>query len=86
VLPDGTSLDAVLNMIVPEHEILERLSKRGRSDDADDTILKRLRIYHETTEPIAEYYRDRGILHDIKGVGSIEDITQRIIRAIEQTA
>ena len=86
MLPAGTSLDAVLNMIVPESEILERLSKRGRSDDADETILKRLRIYRETTKPIAEYYRDRGILHDIEGVGSIDDITQRIKRAIEQNA
>lgn len=86
MLPEGTSLDAVLNMIVPESEILERLSKRGRSDDGDDTILKRLRIYRETTKPIAEYYRERGILHDIQGVGSIDDITQRIKRAIEKNA
>lgn len=86
MLPDGTSLDAVLNMIVPESEILERLSKRGRSDDADETILKRLRIYRESTEPIADYYRKRGILHDIQGVGSIDDITNRIIRAIEHNA
>ncbi|MBN1448320.1 MAG: adenylate kinase [Bacteroidetes bacterium] len=84
MLPEGTGLDAVLNMIVPENEILERLSKRGRTDDADDTILKRLRIYRETTEPIAEYYRGRGILVDIQGVGTIEDITGRIINAIEK--
>lgn len=83
MLPDGAVIHTVLNMIVSEEEIISRLSKRGRSDDEESTIRKRLRIYRETTEPIAEYYRTKGILSDIQGIGSIEDITRRIIEAIE---
>jgi adenylate kinase len=78
-----TCIDRVLNMIVPEEELLERLGKRGRSDDALETIRRRLRIYRDTTKPIAEYYRAKGILVDIQGVGAIEDITRQIMMAIE---
>jgi len=78
-----TCIDRVLNMIVPEDELLERLGKRGRSDDALATIRRRLRIYRDTTKPIAEYYRAKGILVDIQGVGPIEDITRQIMMAIE---
>ena len=81
-LSGRSPIDAVLNMIVPEEELIERLGKRGRLDDSSDTIRKRLRIYHETTEPLAEYYRKKGLLVDIQGVGEIDDITAQIINAI----
>ncbi len=83
MMPDGTSIHAVLNMLVPEEELLKRLSTRGRQDDELETIRRRLRIYHDKTEPLAEYYRDRGILLDIHGVGTIESITKQIIDGIE---
>lgn len=83
MMPDRTRIHAVLNMIVPEEELLKRLSTRGRQDDELETIRRRLRIYHDTTEPLAEYYRGKGILVDIIGVGTIEDITRQIIMAIE---
>lgn len=86
MLGDGEKLRAVLNMIVPEEELLKRLSTRGRQDDELETIRKRLRIYHETTEPLAEYYRGKGILVDIHGVGTIEDITNQIITAVNGKA
>ena len=82
MLPEGTHIRAVLNMIVPEEELLKRLSTRGRQDDELETIRRRLRIYHDTTEPLAEYYRGKGILVDIYGVGGIEDITNQIITAV----
>ncbi|MBE0643669.1 MAG: adenylate kinase [Bacteroidetes bacterium] len=83
MMPDGTHIHAVLNMIVPEEELLKRLSTRGRQDDELETIRRRLRIYHDTTEPLAEYYRGKGILLDIIGVGTIEDITKQIIDGVE---
>jgi adenylate kinase len=82
-LPNETSLDAVINMRVPMEELIERLGKRGRVDDSAETIRRRLVIYHETTEPLAEYYRERGLLLDIQGVGEIDDITKQIIMAVE---
>ncbi|MBR9975391.1 MAG: adenylate kinase [Bacteroidetes bacterium] len=82
MLPEGAQLDGVLNMIVPEEELLKRLSTRGRQDDELETIRRRLRIYHDTTEPLADYYRDKGLLLDIRGVGGIDDITKQIIDAV----
>ncbi|MDX9758169.1 MAG: adenylate kinase [Bacteroidota bacterium] len=86
ILHGGEKLRAVLNMIVPEEELLKRLSTRGRQDDELDTIRRRLRIYHDTTEPLADYYREKGILIDIHGVGTIDDITRRIIEAVNSKA
>jgi adenylate kinase len=73
------ALDAVVNLIVPDEEIVERLLLRGRSDDNHDTIRRRLDVYHETTKPLIEYYRERALLRDVVGVGSITDITQLIL-------
>ena len=86
MLGGGEKIRAVLNMIVPEEELLKRLSTRGRQDDEIDTIRRRLRIYHDTTEPLAEYYRGKGILVDIYGVGTIEDITNQILAAVNGKA
>lgn len=84
MLPEGTSLQAVLRMIVPETELLTRLAGRGRQDDELETIRKRLRIYRDTTQPVAEYYKRKGILVEIQGVGPIDEITRRIIDGIEE--
>lgn len=81
-----SALDAVVNLIVPDSEILERLSKRGRTDDDPDTIAHRLRVYRESTSPLIEYYRGRGLIRDVEGVGSIEDITQRILSVLNGSA
>jgi adenylate kinase len=86
MMPEGTHIQVVLNMIVPEEELLKRLSTRGRQDDELDTIRRRLQIYVDTTEPLAEYYNGRGILRNIVGVGTIDDIARRIVEAIESTA
>lgn len=80
------ALNAVLNMKVPDEVIVERLGLRGRSDDSVDTVLKRIRIYHETTAPIAEYYREKDLLVDITGVGSVDSIATQIITSLESKA
>ena len=79
----GASLDVVLNMVVDDEVSSERLMGRGRSDDAKATVLKRLEIYHHTTHPVIEYYRSRGILHDVVGVGTVEEISRTIIALLE---
>ena len=73
------NLDAVVNLIVPDQELIDRLLKRGRGDDSIETIRRRLDIYHETTKPLIEYYREKNILRDVIGVGSIDDITRLIL-------
>jgi adenylate kinase len=77
-----TELDAVINLIVPDGEIVERLAKRGRADDARETVERRLHVYHETTKPLIGRYRAQSVLRDVEGVGAIDEITARILRAL----
>jgi len=55
-----------------------------REDDKARTVQNRLRIYHEMTEPIISYYRSRGVLLEIDGVGEMQDIADRLIHALEE--
>lgn len=55
-----------------------------RSDDNEETVRKRLAEYHERTEPIASYYADKGLLLEVDGMGSIDDVTHEIDRALER--
>ena len=80
------SLDAVIELAVDEGQLLERLAKRaaeqGRTDDTEDAIRRRLAIYHESTAPLVDYYRDRGLLKTVDGLGSVDDVTARILSAL----
>lgn len=57
-----------------------------RDDDREETIITRLRVYESQTAPLANYYRDRGKLREINGVGKVEDIQKRIIEAVGRPA
>ena len=50
------------------------------------TVLERLRVYHEQTEPLIGFYRQRGLLADVDGVGEVPEISERIDRALEGRA
>jgi adenylate kinase len=81
------SLDAVIELDVPRDESIARLSLRaaeqGRSDDTEEVIANRLAIYERETAPILEVYSTRGIVDRIDGVGSLDEITERIVAALE---
>ncbi len=79
----GVILDIVLNMVVSDEIVIERLLGRGRSDDALETVKRRLDIYHDTTHHVIAYYRNRGILRDINGIGPVEEISNTIITLLE---
>ncbi len=82
----GESLDAVILLDVPREESISRLGLRaaeqGRSDDTDEAIAHRLDIYEKETAPIIEVYSARGIVDRIDGVGSLDEITDRISAAL----
>jgi adenylate kinase len=78
----GEALNAVVNLIVPDEELITRLLKRGRADDTRETIMRRLAVYRESTEPLIGYYRALDLLHDVEGFGTIDDITGRIYAAL----
>lgn len=79
----GAPLDLAVEFVIPQEELLARLTKRGRSDDREQTVRERLRIYAATTRPLADYYRQRGILAPIDAVGAMDEVFDRLTRAIE---
>ena len=75
-------LSAVVNLSVPEEALLARLASRGaaegRADDRPETARERLRVYKEKTEPLEAFYRDKGLLIEVNGVGEIPAIADAI--------
>lgn len=112
---EGLKLDAVLDLEVPEDEVVKRIAGRRicrndsshvfhvanaqpqkegvcdkcggelyqRDDDSEDTVRKRLEVYHSQTEPIIDYYRSQGLLVTISALGKVEEITQRAMDALK---
>ncbi len=82
----GQRIDHVLLIEVPEDELVRRMLGRaraqGRSDDTPETIRQRLRVYEEQTAPLVAYYRARGVVANIPGLGSIDDIARIVAEAL----
>ena len=83
-----TALDAVVCLQVSDDELVQRLLGRAeelhRIDDQAETIRPRLALYHETTEPLLDLYRDRGVLLEVDGTGTIDDVAQRVHAAVQR--
>jgi adenylate kinase len=77
---NGHTLDAVLEFQVPEEELVKRLLARGRSDDTEDVIRRRLEIYRSETAPVLDHYRD--LLVPVAAVGDIDEVSQRALAAL----
>ena len=82
----GTPLERCVSLVVDEDELVGRLLKRaeieGRADDNEETIRNRMRVYRDQTEPLVDYYRGRGLLREVDGKGSVEEIATRIQEAL----
>jgi len=55
-----------------------------REDDREEVIRRRLRVYYEQTEPVLRYYAERGILRDIDGNGTVDEVWERVKKALEE--
>lgn len=77
---NGVELTAVVQFDVPEEELVRRMLDRGRSDDTEDVIRRRLAVYREETEPLLQYYADRVV--QIDAVGTVEEISDRAEAAL----
>lgn len=80
----NTPLEVVLEMQADEDEIVGRLLARGRSDDSEEVIRHRLKVYAEQTAPIISYYKNSGILRTINGLGSVAEVAERAISALSR--
>jgi adenylate kinase len=78
-------LDAVVVFDVSEDELVERMLGRGRPDDTEDTIRNRFKVYQEQTEPLLHLFTERGLVVHIDGIGDRDDVTERILSALERT-
>ncbi|WP_030903828.1 adenylate kinase [Streptomyces sp. NRRL F-5126] len=115
---DGLALDAVLDLEVPEDEVVKRIAGRRicrndsshvfhvsynppkrdgvcdacggelyqREDDNEDTVRKRLEIYHTQTEPIIDYYKAQGLVVTISALGKVTEVTDRAMEALKRDA
>jgi adenylate kinase len=72
------TLDAAVYLNVPEPVLIQRLEARARADDTADVIRHRLAVFTETTSPLIDYYRDRGILLEVDGNQPPDSITADI--------
>jgi len=84
----GDKVAAMIELDVPEDELMTRLIKRGqqsgRADDNEETIKKRLVVYHSQTQPLIEWYKQEGLHHHINGLGTLERIFADIQKVMEQ--
>ncbi|GHH08076.1 adenylate kinase [Streptomyces rubradiris] len=110
------TLDAVLDLEVPEDEVVKRIAGRRicrndsshvfhvtyspakqegvcdvcggelyqRDDDSEDTVRKRLEVYHTQTEPIIDYYKAQELVVTISSLGPVDEITQRALEALKR--
>jgi adenylate kinase len=74
----GTPLSGVLELQVDKDQIVQRLAGRGRADDHPDIIRHRLEHYIELTAPLLDFYRQRGLLHEVNGMGTPDEVFERI--------
>ncbi|MBO8192810.1 adenylate kinase [Streptomyces oryzae] len=110
----GQKLDAVLDLEVPEDEVVKRIAGRRicrndsshvfhveyspartegvcdvcggelyqREDDREETVRKRLEVYHSETEPIIDHYKAQGLVTTISALGAVSEVTERAMRAL----
>jgi adenylate kinase len=113
---EGMKLDAVLDLEVPEDEVVKRIAGRRvcrkdsshvfhvtyspakqegvcdvcggelyqRDDDSEETVRKRLEVYHTQTEPIIDYYRAQGLVVTISALGKVDEVTKRAMDALSR--
>jgi adenylate kinase len=83
----GHALDGVIELTVDEDSVVERLLKRaeteGRTDDTEDVIRERQAIYRKETAPLIALYEQHGVLVKVDGMGSVDAVTERVVKAVD---
>lgn len=81
------SIDYAISLTADEDELVKRLVLRGqesgRSDDTEDVIKERQQVYWKLTAPLLDFYKKRDLLQEVDGLGTIPEITERILKVLE---
>lgn len=82
----GQELDAVIQLVADEDEVVARLTRRtaeqGRADDGEDEIRHRQEVYVRETSPLIDVYREHGLLVEVDGLGEVDEVAERIRTAL----
>jgi adenylate kinase len=82
----GFIIDEAIQIDVDTEAVIARIAKRaaeqGRSDDSEEVVRNRMRVYEEQTAPVVGYYEEAGLLTSVLGTGSIEDVLQLILSVL----
>ena len=82
----GQELDVVLQLTADREELVQRLlgraQKEGRTDDTEEVIRHRLDVYDAETAVVVDLYAERGIVREVDGLGSVDEVTERIMAAL----
>lgn len=83
----GVAIDTAVELTVDPQVVVDRLTRRasieGRADDTEDVIRHRLDVYAEQTAPISQVYAARGLLVQVDGLGEVDEVTQRLLDALQ---
>ncbi len=79
----GTPLDAAVNLDVPVEEVMARMLARGRADDTEEAIRRRLALYESETAPLLAWFADRGLLDVVDGLGDVDVVFGRLADVID---
>ena len=86
----GLALDRAVELTVDTDEVIARLLKRaqeqGRVDDTEDVIRRRMEVYAEQTEPLTRVYAGKGLLVRVNGMGTVEEVRDRVLAALGSEA
>jgi adenylate kinase len=78
------AIDVAIDIEVPDNVVTERMSARGRADDTPEAIQRRLEIYQTETAPLLEFFSSQGILVSVDGLGTEDEVQDRIVAATER--
>jgi adenylate kinase len=75
---DRSPLTCAISLDVPESELVKRMLARGRADDTPETVRTRLQVYDRQTAPLKDWFKGRGLLREIDGTGSPDEVYERV--------
>ncbi len=75
-------IERVIFLKVSDQVAIERMLGRGRADDTEETVVRRIENYHRETAPLIDYYRQRDLLIEVDGLGTPDEVHKRVVTSL----